>query len=239
MCVNPVGAGFLARWPTRWLGQHWFVQSLSTPVAFALALPQPGSPDLPRIVNGRGFVHVEKNWAEAFPAGWVWAQGMRISNASVKSAFVLAGGPPPSPLVPGIVAGEAWLLGVRAGALSWRFHPWDPTLFSASAQPCGDPHATFRLTASQPLTGREVEVEVAAPARSFAPLEVPTRHGFRQHSQHSYAATARVRMYERTGGAGGRVLVHSAEMPASALEFGGDRRCAAAGGASASPTHRR
>ena len=125
----------------------------------------------------------------------------------------------------------------------WRFHPWDPTVYTVDADPCGRSAfpptwrtATFSLAAWQPATGREVEIDITARVSSFAPLECPTREGFRQASDHTYAGTATLRLFQhlasRSVGAerhflrGERRVVYEGKIPSSALEFGGNRRCA-------------
>lgn len=129
----PPPAGVLARWPAAWTGLHWFVHSLATPMRWRLESGG-GAPAL----EGRALAHFEKNWGQRFPSAWHWAQGVNASwltsaaaaeseaagaagaaeggkkrRPRVQAAFTLAGGPPPSPLVPEGWVPNVWLLGVR------------------------------------------------------------------------------------------------------------------------------
>jgi hypothetical protein len=176
------------------------------------------------VAQGRGFAHLETNWGFRFPEGWAWAQGMSSSNGSLESAFVLAGGTPPSPFAPQW-GPEAWLLGVRVRELNWRFHPWDPAVFKVESQPCGEVTRSFRLHYKQLLTGNEAEIFLTAPADSFAKVQCPRPHaGFQTFSSQSYAGNARLRLWT-TDGPHGKVLIHDETISDAALEFGGNKRC--------------
>ena len=254
---------FFSRLPTGIVGLHWFVQSMGTPVDFTVRQhhhrrhrhhddhddqtseinADDGGSENARKIRGRGWMHAEKNWGASFPKGWVWAQAR-----DGESSFVLAGGAPPSPLVPGGWGPEVWLAAVHVDdALRWRLHPWDPTFYSIETEACGEhddpePFASFKFTATQPVLGRQVELFIKAPRGSFTPLDCPTEHGFAPYSDHSYAGSASMKLYTLKDCAGlfckgvwsillphrkERVLIYERSFEDVALEFGGNKRCCA------------
>lgn len=99
------------------------------------------------MARGAGLAHFEKNWGLGFPLRWHWAQAINASagattgaaarpgngshGPAAAAAFVLAGGQPPTPLLPASLLGmlpDVWLLGVRApGFRCWlwlHLHAW-------------------------------------------------------------------------------------------------------------------
>ncbi|GFH31917.1 uncharacterized protein HaLaN_31047 [Haematococcus lacustris] len=66
-----------------------------------------------------------------------------------------------------------------------------------------------------------VQIEMAAPPGSFTPVACPTQHGFVTLSVESYAAAARVRIWQRTLPA----KIANMRMEGAALEYGGTYRC--------------
>lgn len=202
---------------------HWYALSMATPVVYSLQ--RRGG-----ITAGRGWMHAEKNWGEAFPEAWVWAQGASRDGGS---SFVLAGGVAPVPGLPPGLGPEIWLAGVHVGALAWKIHPWDPTKFSVELDDTSESTmTTLRLTATAPWAGRELRMVVRAPNDSFSELLCPTRAGFKPDSDHSYAATATLELWTLQARCGWgrwlrgsrRVLIHSEVIEGAALELGGTRR---------------
>lgn len=216
--------GSFASFPTFLTGLHWYVHSMATPVQYILHKKQHNS-----VFHGKGLMHIEKNWGGSFPKGWIWAQGIAPDasppphNAShaqdrqcdathrqhLHSSFVLAGGRPPTPLIHSIVP-QVWLMGVHAGSLQWRLHPWDPTLYHITYRSCYSSEnemkrtsaagrsactATLKLTAIQPFKHRQVELLIAAPSHSFTLLDCPGKQGFEKLSMHSYSGEAKLRLY--------------------------------------------
>lgn len=107
---------------------HWYVHSSSAPAMFSLehVSPSNGSVELDNAVAaGRGLLHVEKNWGQAFPNGWMWAHGASpLPDPSFPSSqpFVrlsLAGG--------SILGLTAFLVGIHIKTekhdLNWTFTP--------------------------------------------------------------------------------------------------------------------
>jgi hypothetical protein len=239
---SPEGSLF-SRFPTGIVGLHWYVLSMRTPVMYTLRTTDSltsGSDN--EYITGKGWMHAEKNWGESFPDAWVWSQGItqegkeENNTGARQTSFVLAGGVPPSPFLPPGLGPEIYLAAVHVGGqLHWRMHPWDPTVFSVKAEPCGDfgdpePFATLKFNAIQPLQNREVEIFIKSPVDSFSELNCPTRYGFAPDSDHSYTGVATVKLYtlEECQGFGckkERVLIHSEVLEDVAIEFGGKKRC--------------
>jgi hypothetical protein len=243
---SPEGNLF-SRFPTGIVGLHWYVESMRTPVMYTLATTDDSNS--PKYITGKGWMHAEKNWGESFPDSWIWAQGTTQhrcsslenndggkSSGERQTSFVLAGGVPPSPLLPSGLGPEVYLATVHVGdQLQWRLHPWDPASFSVQVESCGDdgdpePYSTLKFSVKQPLEGREVEIFIKAPLDSFSELNCPTKHGFAPDSSHSYTAIATVKLYTLADCQGfgckkERVLIHDEVIEDVALEFGGNRRC--------------
>jgi hypothetical protein len=220
---SPEGS-FFSQFP---LGLHWYVYSMRIPVKYTFKYL------LGSQYYGKGWMHAEKNWGESFPDGWIWAQGFDRN-----SSFVLAGGVPPSPLVPSGFGPEIYLASVHVGdRLIWRFHPWDPTSTSVQIKACGDaedpePFATLRFNTVQPLESREVKIFIKASLKSFSELNCPTKHGFTPSSDHSYSGVGTIKLYTITEECHSwfrckkeRKLIHSVVIQEVALEFGGNKRC--------------
>ena len=242
---------WFGQWPVGIVGLHWFVHSVGTRVQYTVRHKKSD------IVSGQGWMHAEKNWGQSFPDGWIWAQGIgnerqqerttagttNDNNEKIKdkeedsgrSAFVIAGGVPRTPLLPPGLGPEIWLSSVHVGDLQWRLHPWDPTVYEVISDPCGDPsdpypYATFHLTATQPWSGRGVDLFIKAPVESFSSLNCPSSEGFKPMSDHSYSATAKVELFRLLPCKGfgckkEKKVIHSEVMDDVALEFGGNRRC--------------
>ncbi|GAB4823362.1 hypothetical protein N2152v2_010408 [Parachlorella kessleri] len=226
--------GLAAGVPTWLTGLHWFVYSVGTPVRYTIA------EDGKAPITGLGLAHMEKNWGLGFPDGWLWAQGLNATSSSsnssspaLQAAFTVAGGQIPSPLVPGGWLPDAWLLGVRTVNHSWDFHLYD-SIFTAQSDPCSTkllPNSTFNITALQPLSRREVRIEISAATDSFEPVDCPTKLGFMPFSVESFTATATVRLFEWEFNPSGekewlqKRIVEAFTLHNVALEYGGDRRC--------------
>jgi hypothetical protein len=237
---SPEGSIF-SRFGTGIVGLHWYVHSLGTPVTYTLRNTDGVYPD---DIVAKGWMHVEKNWGESFPDGWIWAQGTTTTRHSSEkngkqqqhTSFVLAGGVPPSPLLPSGIGPEIYLASIHVGdQLQWRLHPWDPSIFSVEIEACGDdgdpePYSTLKFNVKQPLQGREVEIFIKAPLYSFSSLNCPTKHGFAPDSDHSYTGMATVQLFTLKECQGfwckkERVMIHSEVFEDVALEFGGQKRC--------------
>lgn len=113
---------------------HWYVHSSSAPATFSLEhVAFSSTPDEDRVPQlddavaaGRGLLHVEKNWGQAFPSGWMWAHGASsLPDPSVPSStsapsvrLSLAGG--------SILGLTAFLVGIHIThdkEYNWTFAP--------------------------------------------------------------------------------------------------------------------
>ncbi|CBN77444.1 conserved unknown protein [Ectocarpus siliculosus] len=72
--------GWLQR--TGLLPLHYFVQSMGSEAGYSLK-----ATGAPRAVVGRGSIHMEANYGESFPTGWVWAQGCSATKGLCGNVF--------------------------------------------------------------------------------------------------------------------------------------------------------
>lgn len=256
---------WFSKWPTGIVGLHWFVHSMGNRVQYRVRHRGDtvcGEGWLHAEKNwGQNF---PEGWIRAQGIGGTPGDKQRdkeesttssrtgtssIGNCTAvdrkhrddddkdkhRSAFVVAGGVPPSPLLPPKIGAEIWLASIHVGDLQWRLHPWDPTVYQVFSYPCGDPsdpdpYATFHLIATQPFSGRGVDLFIKAPVESFSELNCPTNEGFKPRSDHSYSATAKLELFKLLPCQGfgckkEKKVIHSEVMDDVALEFGGHRRC--------------
>ncbi|KIS68247.1 uncharacterized protein UMAG_03829 [Mycosarcoma maydis] len=111
---------------------HWYVHSSSAPAMFSLEHLAPDSARLEldnAIAAGRGLLHVEKNWGQSFPSGWMWAHAasplpdpnVRPSYSSTPDSIHLS-------LAGGSILGlTAFLVGIHIiqdhAEFHWHFAP--------------------------------------------------------------------------------------------------------------------
>lgn len=235
-------AGASAPWaPEGWLGRlggplgllpcRYAVQAMGAPAAYTLSAPAGLATLGGHTVEaqGEGLLHVETNYGESFPEGWLYAQGCGDRGARL----VLTGGR----FRIGPAAPMTWLLCLRLPGLDpLEFRTTDldvvrvrilnfedKELFIEAERPAwgnrggggygGPLHASVRLTAPRSTFGAD------------GGLYVPTPGGFSRSpgAVESFVATARVRVRGLPGGAEGEFT-----LPGCALEFGGlfqDAQC--------------
>lgn len=228
--------GWLAR--TGLLPCHYFVHTFGSGVEYSLNKGR--SARLPRAahaahatISGSALAHIERNYGDAFPTGWVWAQAAAPSG---KAYVVLTGGR----FVIGPLTTESYVIGLRARAeggtngtlggdgelLSWDFRTTDLDDITDMRRPC---EGMLAINATSRSGRRRLELVLRARPRSFgAPIYVPTSHaGFSNDPgcRESNTATLTLSAWqtERRGELGVRRL-HT-EIPLAVLEFGGDRQC--------------
>lgn len=187
---------------------HWYVHSSSAPSIFSLehtSLGQSGAKATSEISDavaaGRGLLHVEKNWGQAFPSGWMWCHAASPLDDPALTRLSLAGG--------SILGLTAFLVGVKVGAYDWNFTP--PFAVAPQSQSRTGvirgpgltmqrdfKAKTFKLNVWD-LT-RWVQVEVSGDEHSFATqIPGPCKGGWTPaYCHHSYKCKARIRLYQRT-----------------------------------------
>ncbi|SPO28581.1 uncharacterized protein UTRI_04459 [Ustilago trichophora] len=117
---------------------HWYVHSSSAPAIFSLehttlssnqSEPEIGRQELnDAVAAGRALLHIEKNWGQAFPSGWMWAHG---ATPLPDPSLPTPASPQPSiriSLAGGSILGlTAFLVGIHvkqgAKVWDWNFTP--------------------------------------------------------------------------------------------------------------------
>lgn len=215
--IRIASSGAARPWaPEGWLGRlgplgalpcRYVVQTLHTPSRYAFEGPGADW-------RGEGSLHVETNFGESFPEGWLYAQGRGDDGAEV----LIAGGR----FSIGPVAPMTWLLRLRLPGLEpLEFRTTDLDSVRVGALSCC---RLLQLEVRRPLLrgGRlRVSVRLSAPPSSFSSdggLYVPTADGFSRSpgALESFAAVADIRVE------GSREAVGTAcHIQGCLLEFGG------------------
>ena len=235
--------GWLSR--TGLLPCHYFVHSFASPTAYVL---QHATLSPPRL-GSRALTHMERNYGEAFPTGYTWAQA---SSRQDGAFLVVTGGlfvvGPLTTLtyiiglrVPGRTSGRGGYqaesrkigeggaasgAGSAHGGLAWDFRTTDLDRMRAVRRPCD---GTLSLNATSRDGRRQLIVLLAAPPDTFGePMPIPTHGGFSSQPgcRESYAATAHVVALRRASRASRRwEQALRLTVPLAALEFGGSWQC--------------
>lgn len=231
--------GWLSR--TGLLPCHYFVHSFGSRATYSLWTGGRHSSTATRrpTLAGRARAHVERNWGDAFPTGWVWAQA---SAAHGRAYLVLTGGR----FVIGPLTTDSYVIGLRvpaaeedgsgAAGLAWDFRTTDLDRVHETRMPCD---GALTVNATSRDGRRRLALWLRAPPRSFgAPIHVPTNDaGFSADPgcRESNTAVLTLAAWEQqtVRGAGGRgaapredlVLRYQAEVPLAVLEFGGNFQC--------------
>lgn len=187
------------------LKAHWFVYSVATPSSVVLTQNSVQT-------VGNGYAHAEKNWGEAFPSGWIWAQGTADNGTS---HIAISGGK-----VPFIVEFDGWLAGYRSQdsgqpGLRWSFNPTNALFLTPQIDGC---NGVFTIKAQ--AFGYSLQIDIRADPSTFKPLAVPTVNGFVKNGcVESYQAT--ISAYALQNG----IVVDRKVFQNAALEFGGKFMC--------------
>ena len=244
--------GWLSR--TGLLPCHYFVHSFGSRTQYALwhrrntqnnALwnrPTGIGSEAPLLI-GEARTHVERNWGDSFPTGWVWAQAALPNDSAY---LVLTGGR----FKIGPLTTDSYIIGLRAApngaeegassrrrALHWDFRTTDLDRVSDHRMPCD---GRLAINATSRDGSRRIELVLSAPPSSFGrPLHVPTSdRGFSDEPgcRESPVATVSITAWERRFGDGGRGGDRPwwwreasprlrAVVPLGVLEFGGGYQC--------------
>lgn len=216
--------------PEGWLGStpllpcHYFVHSLASRTTYRLRLrnkpssssSSPPSPPPSSHLSGQGYAHMESNYGNHFPSGWLWCNAVSPQR-EVK--LLMVGGK----FEIGPTAPTTWIVAFRSPRFEWTFRTTDLDKITARLDYST---RTLRLEARSRCGRRRIEVMMVAPPGSFGPpLYVPTRRGFSclPGCRESFTATAHIKAVDEGGRGGGRriVLEEVCEVPLAALELGG------------------
>ena len=210
--------GWLA--PTGLLPCHYFVHSFGSPATYTWTAGggEPAS-------RSTALVHIERNYGEAFPTGWVWAQAAAAGGAAY---LILTGGL----FAIGPLTVKTYILGLRlprpmvaedtcrealeridaedtgdhsdaddvlaSDGLQWDFRTTDLDTVHDVRRPC---EGSLLVNATSRNGRRRLEVRIAAPPHTFgAPIMVPTNDGRfsdRPGCRESYAAVAHITAWSR------------------------------------------
>ena len=210
-------AGFLDSLP---IPLHWFVYSLSSSVvSYAF-------------VNGRsevsgfgGSAHMEKNWGDAFPGKWIWAEAQDSRDSAAEAsgvAFAFSGGDLPLKWST-LPIDVAHLAGYRnpSKQLEWNFTPAESRL-NMTLDAC---NGSFSFDLHHTTLPRRLSVTMTAPTSSLRTcLWGPAANHFAPMCTESFLTTIEITAYKRSHVAHDEILDHVV-LNNAALEFGGDFRC--------------
>ena len=194
---------------------HWFVQTLGARV-LSYAFVGGGS----EASGCGGSAHMEKNWGDAFPDKWIWAQANDCCESVGEAsgvAFAFSGGD--LPLGRSVLPMQvSHLAGYRSSIkqLDWNFTPADSRL-NQTIDACS---GVFIFDLHHNILHRRLIVTMTAPPSSLRTcLWGPAAHSFAPLCAESFLTTIEIAAYARE-----QVLDHVV-LKNAALEFGGDFRC--------------
>ena len=205
--------GWLRR-TSLYLPCHYFVHSFGSPTRYVLNHPH-GAHGALRDRSGEATAHIERNYGDSFPSGWVWAQ----AAAPAGSAYlVLTGGR----FVIGPVTTNTYVIALRTPAFQWDFRTTDLDRVAEARRPCD---GVLRLNATSRNGRRRLELVLRAPPNSFGErIMVPTAaDGFSDNPgcRESHVATADLVAWDA---AAGQALLRK-RVGLAVLEFGGTFQC--------------
>ena len=225
---------------------HWYVHSSSAPAIFSLehtSLSSPsrsgGSGDMElndAVAAGRGLLHVEKNWGQAFPSGWMWAHGASplpdpsytSSSSQPAARLSLAGG--------SILGLTAFLVGIHIqhGSETWDWNFTPPFALGPKHTLKGSPgervhigpglhmrrdfaNKTFTLDVWTPTQWAHIEID--GDEHTFATqIPGPRKGGWSPgYCHHSYRCRAKIALYQRSLAATVTLPLRAAVHPISTL----------------------
>ena len=175
--------------------------------------------------------HMERNYGDAFPTGYTWAQ----ASAPAGAAFLVVTG---GLFMVGPLTTRTYIVGLRVptgGAsrrregFAWDFRTTDLDRIRTVRRPCA---GELALNATSRDGRRRLLLLLSAPPDSFGePMPIPTQGGFSSQPgcRESYAATARVVALQRAVPASAPHVAWEERLrlavPLATLEFGGSWQC--------------
>lgn len=143
---------------------HWYVHTRATLTDYTLTRLDGGEP---RIVEGRAWAHVEKNFGQAFPSVWMW---MQATSPDGQAHVALAGGR----LEMGLAQMTTYMIGYKSPRVEASFRPSEiETNFYQYIDPCSG-----RFTMRALNLEHELLIEAVADPQSFGSISIPTREGY-------------------------------------------------------------
>ncbi|KZT10405.1 uncharacterized protein LAESUDRAFT_424194 [Laetiporus sulphureus 93-53] len=138
---------------------------------------------------GKGKTHIEKNWGNSFPPGWIWGQAFGEDGRSLS----LAGGA----ALPGV---QAYLIGYRSPKYKWDFRPPATICLGRLSPFMNVKHdsrsGTFELTVQ--TLHKKISITMNAFTDTFIPFPAPLRGGHQPgFAYESFKAAAHVELFMR------------------------------------------
>jgi hypothetical protein len=195
---------------------HWFVYSLGSPVITYSWIDS--SKDI-QVAGFGGLAHMEKNWGNAFPAKWIWAEAKDLTSGT---AFAFSGGDLTMAGVT-IPIELSHLVGYRSanGKINWDFTPDDSRL-NKTIDACA---GNFEVDIYHFILPRRLNVKMNAPSSSLTSCILgPASDGFKGMSTESFITTIEITAYTHYP-IGNDVVLDHVIIENGGLEFGGEFRC--------------
>eukprot|EP00656_Telonema_subtile_P009603 TRINITY_DN14521_c0_g1_i2.p1 TRINITY_DN14521_c0_g1~~TRINITY_DN14521_c0_g1_i2.p1 ORF type:complete len:356 (+),score=53.20 TRINITY_DN14521_c0_g1_i2:176-1243(+) len=195
--------------PEGWVGKtlplpcHYYVHSLGSATNFRIKSDG-------ETVQGQGFTHMETNYGQNFPSGWLWVQGVSADGAV---QLMLTGGL----FNIGPIPTHTFLLGFRSPDLNLDLRTTDLDVFKHRFNAS---EGWLEMSARSPLGQTRLSMNVSTPVSTFSDaLYFPTPNGFTNipGAVESYAAQVSIEVTK-----GSVTQRHVIQL--GALEFGGTYR---------------
>ena len=216
--------GFLSKFP---LPLYWFVYSLASSVSEYTFTDRRTNKNITN-VGGNVFAHMEKNWGNSFPSGWIWAQGFSVPKPmhetlmSTGSVFALEYGP-------------INLLGFEVIGFFFGYRNYKKQML-INLSPV---NALQKITYDECRGNMKlilksfkyrVQITMSAPPESFSEcLPGPLNNGFRPVASESFVAKAKIIVSKKDVRLIGRRklwrIIDVQSFSLAALEFGGKFTC--------------
>lgn len=165
-------------------------------------------------IEGRGFIHQEKNWGQVFPKAWMWVQSISPQG---DASIALAGGDVD---LYGLTI-NTFLVGYRSRDLNLNFNLANDisTQFKKKVHPCD---GSFELIAED--MSYRLHLKAKADPAGFTYVSIPTESGYMKDGGiESFQAVVDVEIFKKSrfSGVTPDNLIAKKSFPLSALEFGG------------------
>lgn len=207
---GPDGVGPMANWDDYMsFPLYWFVYSLQSPI-----LSYEWTDEHTHLSGNSGIVHMEKNWGDTFPEGWIWSEGY---SAGESVTYALTYGPIN---ILKVVDLSGFLFGYRnhVKGINLNFRP-DNARMSQNVDGCSGA-SEFTFTG---LSNKLILSVVSAPGNYSECLYGPMENGFRPVCKETFIAKANVQVFKRHFLSW--TQIDQQALQGVALEFGGHFTC--------------